>query len=71
MQRAAISANIDAVGNAIRRYEGHTPGLLALIVRNTGQYDGCLGVIAAIQTIAALHQGQSAPAIRHPVLRLR
>ena len=55
-------AAIDAAGNAVGRYEGREPGAPALLlgshidtVRNAGRYDGCLGVVAAIEAVAALH----------------
>ncbi len=62
MQEAGMAVCIDAVGNVVGRYEGREPGLPALIlgshidtVRNAGKYDGCLGVVAAIHAVAALH----------------
>jgi allantoate deiminase len=65
MQEAGMAAHIDAVGNVIGRYEGREPGLPALLlgshidtVRNAGKYDGCFGVMAAIQVVAALHAGE-------------
>jgi allantoate deiminase len=64
MHEAGMAAHIDAVGNVVGRYEGHEPGLPALLlgshidtVRNAGKYDGCFGVVAAIQALAALHAG--------------
>jgi allantoate deiminase len=63
MQQAGMEAHIDAVGNVVGRYEGREPGLPALMlgshidtVRNAGKYDGCFGVVAAIQAIALLHE---------------
>ncbi len=63
MQQAGMQVSIDAVANVVGRYEGREPGLPALIlgshidtVRNAGKYDGCFGVIAAIQAVAALHE---------------
>jgi allantoate deiminase len=63
MQQAGMKAHIDAVGNVVGRYEGREPGLPALMlgshidtVRNAGKYDGCFGVVAAIQAIALLHE---------------
>jgi allantoate deiminase len=63
MQQAGMEASIDAVANVVGRYEGREPGLPALLlgshidtVRNAGKYDGCFGVIAAIQAVAALHE---------------
>jgi allantoate deiminase len=63
MQQAGMDAHIDAVGNVAGRYEGISPGLPALLlgshidtVRNAGKYDGCFGVVAAIQAVAELHE---------------
>ena len=62
MQEAGMVAHTDAVANVVGRYEGREPGLPALLlgshidtVRNAGKYDGCFGVIAAIQAVAALY----------------
>jgi allantoate deiminase len=62
MQEAGMAAHIDAVGNVVGRYEGREPVLPVLLlgshidtVRNAGKYDGCFGVVAAIQAVAALH----------------
>jgi allantoate deiminase len=62
MQEAGMDAHIDAVGNVVGRYEGHQAGLPALMlgshidtVRNAGKYDGCFGVVAAIQAVSLLH----------------
>ncbi len=62
MRDAGMAAHTDAVGNVVGRYEGREPGLPALLlgshidtVRNAGKYDGCFGVVAAIQAVAALH----------------
>ena len=67
MQEAGMQAHTDAVANVVGRYEGREPGLPALLlgshidtVRNAGKYDGCFGVIAAIQAVAALHRRGSA-----------
>ncbi len=61
MQEAGMTARIDAVGNVVGRYEGREQGLPALLlgshidtVRNAGKYDGCLGVVAAIQAVTEL-----------------
>ena len=63
MQEAGMEASIDAVANVVGHYEGRVPGLPAVLlgshidtVRNAGKYDGCFGVIAAIQAVAALHE---------------
>ncbi|MBV9376689.1 MAG: allantoate amidohydrolase [Alphaproteobacteria bacterium] len=62
MQEAGMEARIDAVANVVGRHEGREPGLPALLlgshidtVRNAGKYDGCFGVIAAIEAVSALH----------------
>ena len=62
MGQAGMSAEVDAVGNVIGRYEGATPNLPALLlgshidtVRDAGKYDGTLGVLAAIACVQALH----------------
>ena len=63
MREAGMAGRVDPAGNALGRYEGHAPGLPALIlgshldtVRNAGRYDGMLGVIAAIACVKALHE---------------
>jgi allantoate deiminase len=63
MQQAGMEAYTDAVANVVGRYEGLEPGLPTLIlgshidtVRDAGKYDGCFGVVAAIQAVAALHE---------------
>ncbi|MFO1305500.1 MAG: allantoate amidohydrolase [Burkholderiales bacterium] len=62
MRDAGMDAHLDAIGNCAGRYEGGTPGLPCLMlgshldtVRDAGRYDGMLGVIAAIECVAALH----------------
>lgn len=61
MTMAGMSAQIDAVGNVVGRYEGVAPGMPALLigshidtVRNAGKYDGNLGVLAAVAAVAEL-----------------
>jgi allantoate deiminase len=61
MTMAGMSAQIDAVGNVVGRYEGAAPGMPALLigshidtVRNAGKYDGNLGVLAAVAAVAEL-----------------
>jgi allantoate deiminase len=63
MRDAGMTAHQDAVGNAVGRYEGATPGLPALIlgshldtVRNAGRYDGMLGVVTAIACVDRLNR---------------
>jgi allantoate deiminase len=62
MREAGMTANIDAMGNCVGRYEGAQPGLPCLMlgshldtVRDAGQYDGMLGVLSAIECVAALN----------------
>ena len=63
MREAGMSARLDAVGNVVGRYEGERPGLPCLMlgshldtVRDAGMYDGMLGVVAAIESVQALHE---------------
>jgi allantoate deiminase len=63
MEQAGMTADLDAAANVVGRYEGDRPGLPALLlgshidtVRDAGHYDGNLGVIAAIEAVAALHR---------------
>ncbi|WP_404338579.1 allantoate amidohydrolase [Sphingomonas sp. MMS12-HWE2-04] len=62
MQEAGMATRIDAACNLIGRYEGSDPSALPLIlgshidtVRDAGRYDGPLGVMLAIEAVAALH----------------
>jgi len=62
MREAGLSCRVDPVGNAVGRYEGREAGLPALVlgshldtVRNAGRYDGMLGVVTAIECVAALN----------------
>src|ERR1700740_396469 len=69
MTEAGMSSRLDAVGNVVGRYEGDRPGLPCLMlgshldtVRDAGKYDGMLGVVTAIECVAALHtQGRRLP----------
>src|SRR5689334_6824967 len=61
MREAGMQARLDAIGNCVGRYEGVRAGLPSLMlgshldtVRDAGRYDGMLGVIAAIECVAAL-----------------
>jgi allantoate deiminase/N-carbamoyl-L-amino-acid hydrolase len=63
MREAGMAAWLDDIGNAVGRYEGARPGLPALLlgshidsVRDAGKYDGILGVLTAIECVAALHR---------------
>ena len=62
MREAGMQAKLDAIGNAVGRYEGNRPGLPCLMlgshldtVRDAGKYDGMLGVVAAIECVSLLH----------------
>ncbi|MFS3137632.1 allantoate amidohydrolase [Gluconacetobacter sacchari] len=59
MTEAGMAARIDAAGNIVGRYEGRHPDAPALLigshvdsVRDGGRYDGMLGVILGIETVA-------------------
>jgi allantoate deiminase len=61
MREAGMQGRLDAIGNCVGRYEGTRAGLPCLMlgshldtVRDAGRYDGMLGVIAAIECVAAL-----------------
>lgn len=61
MREAGMRARMDEIGNVIGRYEGVTEGLPALMVgshydtvRDAGRWDGPLGVVTAIECVAAL-----------------
>lgn len=62
MREAGMSAQLDDIGNCAGRYEGDKPGLPCLMlgshldtVRDAGRYDGMLGVVSAIECVAALN----------------
>jgi allantoate deiminase len=69
MRAAGMTAEEDAIGNVLGRYEGARPGAPALMlgshldsVRNAGRWDGPLGVVTAIACVDALHRaGQRLP----------
>jgi allantoate deiminase len=61
MREAGMAAHLDAIGNCVGRFEGAQPGLPCLMlgshldtVRDAGRYDGMLGVVSAIECVAAL-----------------
>jgi allantoate deiminase len=63
MREAGMQASLDAMGNAVGRYEGERTGLPCLMlgshldtVRDAGKYDGMLGVISAIECVDALNK---------------
>src|SRR5688500_1546902 len=62
MREAGMQARLDAIGNAVGRYEGARAGAPCLMlgshldtVRDAGRYDGMLGVVTAIECVHALH----------------
>jgi len=62
MREAGMHAREDAIGNCVGRYEATSPGRPCLMigshldtVRDAGRYDGMLGVVSAIECVAALH----------------
>ena len=62
MREAGMGARLDAIGNAVGRYEGRSPGAPCLMlgshldtVRNAGRYDGMLGVVSAIECVHTLN----------------
>ena len=62
MREAGMAVSLDAAATVVGRYEGREPGLPALLlgshidtVRHAGRYDGMLGVLVAIEAVAALH----------------
>jgi allantoate deiminase len=64
MRKAGMSASLDPMGNCVGRYEAATPGAPCLMlgshldtVRDAGRYDGMLGVVTAIECVAALAAG--------------
>lgn len=63
MREAGMTVHLDAVGNAVGRYEAETEGAKTLLtgshidtVRNAGAYDGNLGVAVPIACVEALHK---------------
>ncbi|AOX20806.1 allantoate amidohydrolase [Kozakia baliensis] len=63
MREAGMGVAIDEAGNLIGRYEGAKPEAPALLfgshvdsVKDGGRYDGMLGVLLGIETIAAFHR---------------
>jgi allantoate deiminase len=62
MREAGMQASLDAMGNAVGRYEGVRTGLPCLMlgshldtVRDAGRYDGMLGVVSAIECVHVLN----------------
>jgi allantoate deiminase len=61
MREAGMTAEVDAAGNLVGRYEGEAPGAPALMlgshldtVRDAGRFDGMLGVVTAIAVVERL-----------------
>jgi allantoate deiminase len=62
MREAGMQVRLDAIGNAVGRYEGARPALPCLMlgshldtVRDAGKYDGMLGVVTAIECVQLLN----------------
>ncbi|CAN0221725.1 unnamed protein product, partial [Phaeothamnion confervicola] len=62
MREAGMSAEFDALGNVVGRYDGEAPGAPALLsgshmdsVRNAGRYDGIFGILCPIECVRRLH----------------
>jgi len=62
MRRAGMSADFDALGNIVGRYEAADPRALEVMtgshqdsVRNAGKYDGLFGIITAIACVKDLY----------------
>jgi allantoate deiminase len=62
MREAGMAAQLDAMGNALGRYEGERSGVPCLMlgshldtVRDAGKYDGMLGVVTAIECVHFLN----------------
>ena len=65
MEEAGLSIRIDTFGNVIGRREGIEPDVPAVMlgphgdsVPNGGNYDGVVGVLAAIEVVRSLHEKQ-------------
>jgi allantoate deiminase len=63
MREAGMAVEIDAAANVVGRYAGTDPAAPAMLlgshidtVRKAGRYDGTLGVVVAIEAVAALHR---------------
>jgi allantoate deiminase len=61
LREAGMQARVDPIGNVLGRYEGDASGRPSLVlgshldtVRDAGRYDGMLGVVTAIECVAAL-----------------
>jgi hydantoinase/carbamoylase family amidase len=63
MRAAGMAVRVDAVGSVIGRFDSDRPGAKTLLigshfdsVRNGGQYDGVLGIVAPILGVGELHR---------------
>jgi len=63
MRRAGMSAQFDALGNIVGRYEADDPAAPLVMtgshqdsVRNAGRYDGLFGILTAIACVRDLHE---------------
>ena len=61
MREAGLQVNTNSVGNLIGTYRGRTERKLTVgshidSVRNAGMFDGCLGVMAAIEAVQTLRE---------------
>lgn len=61
MEKAGLSVEVDSVGNVIGTKPGHTDRILLLgshidSVPNAGIFDGCLGVLAAVEVMQTLSE---------------
>jgi allantoate deiminase len=73
MEEAGMAVEVDAAANVVGRYPGQRLDAPALLlgshidtVRDAGRYDGNLGVLAAIEAVAALHATYMPPASACP-----
>ena len=64
MREAGMEVRVDALGSVIGRYDASVTGAKTLLmgshydsVRNGGKFDGVLGILAPIASVAELHRG--------------
>lgn len=72
MQEAGLTTRIDAFGNVIGHYAGKNENLPAIMfgshgdsVPNGGNYDGIVGILAAIETVRSMKEDNFIP--KHPL----
>lgn len=63
MKEAKLDVHVDAVGNIIGRRNGNNQNVIICgshidTVKNGGNFDGCLGVLGAIEVLHTLHDQQ-------------